>query len=66
MMRRFALVTATGLAGCTPIGDAWSPGLLIAIVIGAGAGLFLLWRHFAGGDTRRARREERRDDRREG
>jgi fatty acid desaturase len=53
------------LAGCTPIGDRWSPGLLIAVVIGAAAGVFLLWRHFAGHDTRHDRREDRREERRD-
>jgi hypothetical protein len=52
-------------AGCTPIGDNWSPGMVVALVVAGGAILFLGWRYFAGGDDRRARRQERRDDRRE-
>lgn len=63
--RRRWLPLVTGLVGCTPIGDAWSPGVIVAVVVGAAAGVFLLWRHFAGGDTRRDRREDRRDERRD-
>lgn len=66
-LRRLWFPLVAALAGCeaTPIGEHWSPGVLVAIVVGTAAGLFLLWRYYAGGDERRARREERRDDRRE-
>jgi hypothetical protein len=64
-IRRRLWLGAPALAGCTPIGDAWSPGMIAALLIAGGAILFLGWRYYLGGDDRRARRQERRDDRRD-